>query len=582
MKKWIVGCVIIIQCFVLRVSAQESYTERANNYVLQYGKMAIREQVKNGIPAAITLAQGILETEAGNSELATQANNHFGIKCKSDWTGQTFTHTDDKPDECFRKYNSAEESYNDHSIYLSTTPRYADLFKLPVTDYKSWAKGLKRCGYATSPTYAQRLIKIIEDFHLQDYTYAAVNKKSDVDNAIANATNTPPSSTTEKKEVIVQQEATADEQNYTNGQQVKVNGLKAIYLFKGEGLLKYAIQYGVRYEHLLDINDLPDAPLSANMFVYLEKKKYRGAHPTHIVKEGENLHLISQQEGIQLRRLMMLNRILKVGDEPVPGIVLELQKMSESRPVFVSDNNVIVKKNNTSTTSTAKKSDYIYKQTLSTSITTDTPAAPTKTNTSNAKIMTAYVQNGDKIEKIELNDHPSTTTASVATTTTEIITPIVNNESTKVVTTTPVTVETPNTTLNTATTTTAVNNQQEQKIKEDEDDTTTDPLVLLKRKLDKVVYADDNKKEATTQNTDTATVAPPISGPVVNDVPVADDKENATIQLGKNKIKYYTVKKGETAFTIARKHNISLAQLKEWNNLEDAQVKVGQQLRVKK
>ena len=136
---------------------------------------AISEQRASGIPASVILGQGILETEAGASELMVKANNHFGIKCKNNWQGPTFLHTDDAKDECFKKYQSAEESYKDHSAHLINNPRYAPLFKCSKTDYAAWAVGLKRCGYATNPQYAQRLIKIIEDFRLQEYTYAALD-----------------------------------------------------------------------------------------------------------------------------------------------------------------------------------------------------------------------------------------------------------------------------------------------------------------------------------------------------------------------------------------------------------------------
>src|SRR4051812_13243422 len=158
-----------------------SYNERVQQYILQYKDLAKSEQQRSGIPAAIILGQGILETEAGRSELATLANNHFGIKCKKEWTGETFAHDDDAPQECFRKYPTALQSYKDHSDYLRTSKRYQSCFAQSPTDYQSWAKELRKCGYATNPRYSQILIKIIEDYHLQDYTYAALgNSKAPV------------------------------------------------------------------------------------------------------------------------------------------------------------------------------------------------------------------------------------------------------------------------------------------------------------------------------------------------------------------------------------------------------------------
>ncbi|MBS1690586.1 MAG: glucosaminidase domain-containing protein, partial [Bacteroidetes bacterium] len=339
-----------------RMSAQDSYADKANRYVQQYGKLAVAEQKRSGVPAAVTLGQGILETQAGCSELVTGANNHFGIKCKSGWTGETFAHTDDAPDECFRKYKCCEDSYKDHSDYLKGTPRYASLFRLSVTDYAGWAYGLKKCGYATNPHYAQQLIKIIEDFHLQAYTYAAIdnsgmpasdlaaddktdiNVKAPANNATyetaapaatATVTTVTPIASKKKqgKEVITPYSSAP-----AKGVLLKVNGLRAFYALKGDMLLQYALKFNVRYEHLLEINDLKDAPLPASMFVYLEKKNYRGVRPMHTVKQGENLLMISQAEGIQLRRLMTLNKLTIYGEEPVPGAILHLQDAADTKP----------------------------------------------------------------------------------------------------------------------------------------------------------------------------------------------------------------------------------------------------------
>jgi hypothetical protein len=156
-----------------RVGAQDGFSDRARKYVEEYASLAMAEQRRSHVPAAITLGQGILETEAGISELMTEANNHFGIKCKNGWTGPTYTHTDDAPNECFKKYGCAADSYKDHSDHLKRNQRYSVLFTLKQEDYRNWAVCLKKCGYATNPQYAQRLIKIIEDYGLQQYTLSA-------------------------------------------------------------------------------------------------------------------------------------------------------------------------------------------------------------------------------------------------------------------------------------------------------------------------------------------------------------------------------------------------------------------------
>lgn len=353
MQKWLIASISIMLCVPFRMSAQDSYADKVNRYVQQYSKLAVSEQERSGVPAAVTLGQGILETQAGCSELVTGANNHFGIKCKSGWTGETFSHTDDAPNECFRKYKCCEDSYKDHSNYLKNTPRYASLFRLSPTDYAGWAYGLKRCGYATNPRYAQQLIKIIEDFHLQAYTYAAMGKgdmpgTNDVqteekagsvraDNANTTLASTPAATVTtvspvESKKKTSREIVNVYEGAPAKGRLLKVNGLRAFYALKGEMLLQYALKFNVRYEHLLEINDLKDAPLPASMFVYLEKKNYKGVRPTHVVKPGENLLMISQAEGIQLRRLMTLNKLTIYGEEPVPGTVLNLQEPAERKP----------------------------------------------------------------------------------------------------------------------------------------------------------------------------------------------------------------------------------------------------------
>ncbi|MGN6566924.1 MAG: glucosaminidase domain-containing protein [Flavipsychrobacter sp.] len=354
MQKWLIACISIMLCVPFRMSAQDSYADKVNRYIQQYSKLAVSEQKRSGVPAAVTLGQGILETQAGCSELVTGANNHFGIKCKSGWTGETFSHTDDAPDECFRKYKCCEDSYKDHSNYLKNTPRYASLFRLSPTDYAGWAYGLKKCGYATNPRYAQQLIKIIEDFHLQAYTYAAMgnsdmpdanddqaaDKAGSVSTGNANATlasATLATTVTTVTPVISKKKTSREVVNVyegapAKGQLLKVNGLRGFYALKGEMLLQYALKFNVRYEHLLEINDLKDAPLPASMFVYLERKNYKGVRPTHVVKPGENLLMISQAEGIQLRRLMTLNKLTIYGEEPVPGTVLNLQEPIERKP----------------------------------------------------------------------------------------------------------------------------------------------------------------------------------------------------------------------------------------------------------
>jgi LysM repeat protein len=299
----------------------------------------MQEQMRVGIPASVTLAQGIYETGAGSSELATIANNHFGIKCKKAWTGETFAHTDDAPNECFRKYASAYQSYMDHSNYLSTEKRYQILFTYGVDDYKAWCRGLKQCGYATNPKYAQLIINVIEKYNLNRFTDSAailfatpvLDKNnnthgpnvSSYEYQIINQIDTP--------ETAIEEDANIKD-NLLNFEGVtKVNNLNAFVARKGETLLEYAIRYNIRYQKLLDINDLTDGPLPFSMYIYLEKKHLKGDHTYYIVKEHETLLQIAQTEGIQLRQLRLLNKISE-DEEVVPGEKLNLKIPIAKKP----------------------------------------------------------------------------------------------------------------------------------------------------------------------------------------------------------------------------------------------------------
>src|SRR6478736_4895270 len=169
----------ILLAVVLSFSFTFSYAQSTDAilaYITRYKDLAIAEMKRTGVPAAITLAQGIHETEAGTSVLVKKSNNHFGIKCKDEWRGQSVSHDDDARGECFRKYTAAEDSYRDHSDFLKNRSNYASLFTLDPTDYQGWAYGLKKAGYATNPKYAQVLIKLIQDYKLEDYTLIAMGK----------------------------------------------------------------------------------------------------------------------------------------------------------------------------------------------------------------------------------------------------------------------------------------------------------------------------------------------------------------------------------------------------------------------
>ncbi len=340
MKKTVLFLSLI---FTAVLSFGQSYDKRVAAYIEKFRDVAVAEQLRCGIPASITLAQGILETAAGTSELCVNAQNHFGIKCKSTWRGMTYAYTDDAKDECFRKYEDAQTSYKDHSDFLKYNKRYATLFQYAVEDYISWAKGLKKCGYATNPHYATKLIETIEKYDLQQYTNLALTypslsehtqpvlasaKQSDVAETYFPAETA--STTTDKAPGVYDPvPGKPDQTGYY--ETTTRNGLKGFYAPKGDLLLEYAIKHRIRYSRLLELNDLFDQPLESDMFIYLEKKKKTGPEETYVVQPGETLLIIAQSAGMQLESLRNLNHIAP-GQEPEPGSTLYLQYTSPADP----------------------------------------------------------------------------------------------------------------------------------------------------------------------------------------------------------------------------------------------------------
>ena len=270
-----------------------------DEYINTYRDIAIAEMKRSGIPASVTLAQGILETECGNSDLVKRSNNHFGIKCKSTWTGESVKHTDDAPNECFRKYSKPEESYKDHSDYLKTSPRYASLFELAPSDYKGWAYGLKKAGYATNPRYPQIVISNIEKYNLQQYDNLT---PEEVDNiAITKITTTQP---VEVKKIDV---ASLEQSIKLN---TKFNGLKGLYASKGTSLLAIATMANIDLAKLMEYNDLTtDGLLKDDQLIYLEKKPKQGNRDFYIALQKETLYDIAQNNAVQLKYLSQFNNL---------------------------------------------------------------------------------------------------------------------------------------------------------------------------------------------------------------------------------------------------------------------------------
>lgn len=286
-------------------------------YIATYRDIAIDKMREFKIPASITLAQGVLESGAGRSDLARYANNHFGIKCHKGWDGDYFIKDDDAKGECFRKYNKAEESFRDHSLFLTSRAHYAPLFKLEVNDYKAWAYGLKAAGYATNPNYPQLLLKIIEEHKLFVYDSIGLNLKPRFD-SIPN-----PVIAVEPAEPAVSEDDDLELQRYSNGptdrQVFLLNGIKCIVAQPGDTYIALSVDFRLKLEDIYRFNDLVEgALLKTGDVVYIQKKAKSAEHDFHIVRPGETLHAISQLYGIRLNLLERRNSI-DSGKKLIPG-----------------------------------------------------------------------------------------------------------------------------------------------------------------------------------------------------------------------------------------------------------------------
>ena len=342
---------IALFCLVI-VTAANAQKEKANSYIALYKEIAIAEMQRSGVPASITLAQGILESAYGESDLCKQSNNHFGIKCKTEWTGEKVYHDDDSRGECFRRYQSAADSYKDHSNFLRTRAWYDFLFKLDPTDYEAWARGLKKAGYATEKDYPQKLMKVINDYNLNQYTLLALNKLPNNNQTLAANTKKEEiyEDTTMAPELIIKisskqlqenqrkrAEGVIDDSviiNYPNTTKKEVaekkktnfpegiftiNHSKVIYAKEGISLLSIANQYNISLAKLIEYNDMAEEEiLTADKLIFIEKKLTKGAADFHVVTINETLHDICQIEGVRLDKIEAYNNIKKTM-QPVVG-----------------------------------------------------------------------------------------------------------------------------------------------------------------------------------------------------------------------------------------------------------------------
>jgi LysM repeat protein len=281
----------LLLCFAVLFFALEAHAQRRNTryveYIKKYEALAVEQMRLHKIPASITLAQGLLESGAGYSQLARLSNNHFGIKCGSGWSGRSVRHDDDARDECFRAYKHVSDSYEDHSRFLLRS-RYAALFKLNITDYKGWARGLKRAGYATDPSYANRLITIIEDYELYKYDYKGSYSERKL----------------EKNPWLLHPH-----------QVYLANDIAYVIAQNGDSFKSLGKEFDISWKKLVKYNDLQrDYTLMSGDIIYLKRKRKRASKPytVYVVRDGDSMHSISQKYGIRLKNLYKMNR--KEGD----------------------------------------------------------------------------------------------------------------------------------------------------------------------------------------------------------------------------------------------------------------------------
>jgi len=332
MKQFLLVCLISI------IGATTLFSQGARKpdhqaYISLYKDVAIREMKLYKIPASITLAQGIIESNCGLSPLATEANNHFGIKCHKEWTGEKYYYDDDEKGECFRKYNNALESYRDHSLFLVSRSRYAALFSLDPDDYTGWAMGLKQAGYATNPEYPNILIRVIEanKLYLYDDTLFQERNQAATDEVVAEKDD--PGKAAQKESLSSIHSWYPDPEDFEVidysqlGRKVyENNGIPFIIVKEGDTWYSIAKEFAIFTFQVYSNNDLTESDvIQQGQALYLEPKKRHSFQKVHTLKNDETLYKISQQYGIKLKLLYKYNN-LKPADKVSTGTLIHLHR----------------------------------------------------------------------------------------------------------------------------------------------------------------------------------------------------------------------------------------------------------------
>lgn len=516
----------------LMVSAQTAKRITPDEYIASYKELAVAEMKRTSIPASITLSQGLLESGNGNSRLAKEANNHFGIKCKKDWPGRSINVDDDAPQECFRAYDKAEDSYADHSDFLSKGDRYAFLFDLDPLDYKEWAKGLKQAGYATNPRYADLLIEVIERYKLYEYDKGNVRRKKDG----------------QKEEDPQPLIADKDKSEKDKEEKFTYNGIPAYVVKTGDTYESITRARGMMRFEIRKYNDLNKSDvLEAGTIIYLKPKKRKGNEEFHLVKEGESMYYISQLHLIKLKHLYKKNR-MKPGQEPLAGEKLFLRDKRDNSPALHPNPTFAAKKRglkleeqkqpetpvnpakdmrNKPVEIVAKPNDLPKKEPLA--VVKDEKTVVNNNNPSPAVVAEKNVAADKKVvpQRKDLLANVDTLLPQKMEATLQMLEEKTDVENNDVV--------------------------AENKVSENKPKTDTRPNI----------YSNNN----TAQKTQNKPEVKPNTQHVTNSV----SAKTATM---------HTVQSGETLFSISRKYNTSVEKIKELNQLKENAISLGQTLKV--
>ena len=555
--------------FLFLVIGHSCFSQTKKDYIYEYASVAVAEMEYAKIPASITLAQGILESRFGLSELSVNANNHFGIKCHRGWTGGRTYHDDDAENECFRAYTNAHESFRDHSDFLAKRGRYSDLFKLSLYDYKGWAKGLRKAGYATNPRYADHLIKIIEDEKLYvfdrmtseevgPYIASLQNKKGEGEIMWAKADPKPVrvdrpepvNAVTQKDETIeiIGGPAASPEDEVSQSRDIFiVNDIKTIRTFEGDTKEQIASKYNVSLRRLTKYNewDLYFDEFQPGMKVYLQPKRSKNrdiTEMTHTVQPGETMYQIAQQYGIKTKKLYQRNQLSEaLKEQPHPGEIIHLRKSRDTKPKLLNPDEVF----------TEEKVQVIDDGEG------EAIGRPDQNEEETEEfIEKEIVEDGEGDSDVEGNEEQSSPfsdeeypSASPAKT-----------PETKPVTTDPFSNEEyPSSSPGSS----------------DKDESTVlNPSSSEEEEQQQgraIIY--DETPEVNKQ---------PVEVYEKNDPFTESSPPQSNNSKSKNEISYHKVVKGDTLWGISQKYNVSVQQIKEWNNLSDNNIKLGQRIVVGK